>query len=106
MGKQNEKNYLRGRTPNKQKKNKEMFLGFLFSATSNYSRKKIKKKMEIFLDFLKFFKHTRRKRENKFNMDNTMKKCEHQTWNEMCKNECNVGGKHVLPQAWAFGLTW
>ena len=40
--------------------------------------RKIKKKQEIcFWIFSKFFKHTRRKRENKFNMDNTMKKCEH-----------------------------
>ena len=43
------------------------------------NRKKNKKKQEIyFWIFSKFFKHTRRKRENKFNMDNKMKKCGHQ----------------------------
>ena len=31
----NEKNYLHGKAPNKQKKNKEMFLGFLFNTTTN-----------------------------------------------------------------------
>ena len=30
----NEKNYLHGKAPNKKKKNKEIFLGFLFSATT------------------------------------------------------------------------
>ena len=30
----NEKNYLHGKTPNKQKKNKEIFSGFLFSTTT------------------------------------------------------------------------
>ena len=30
----NEKNYLHGKAPNKQKKNKEIFLDFLFSATT------------------------------------------------------------------------
>ena len=49
---QNEKNYLHGKAPNKQKKNKEILLGFLFSATANYSRKKNKKKLEIYLDFI------------------------------------------------------
>ena len=24
----------------------------------------------------------------------------------MCEHECNVGEKYVLPQAYAFGLTW
>ena len=33
----NEKNYLHGKAPNKQKKNKEVFLGFLFSATAKHA---------------------------------------------------------------------
>ena len=33
--KQNEKNYLHGRAPNKQKKSKEIFLGFIFNTTIN-----------------------------------------------------------------------
>ena len=31
----NEKNYLHGKAPNKQKKNKEIFLGFLFNTTKH-----------------------------------------------------------------------
>ena len=80
----NEKNYLHGKAPNKQKKNKEIFLDFLFSAIANYSRKKnLKEAWNIFWIFSKFFKHTKRKRENQFNMDNTMKKCGHRQleWN-------------------------
>ena len=37
----NEKNYLHGKAPNKQKKNKEILFGFSSSATTTYSRKKI-----------------------------------------------------------------
>ena len=33
----NEKNYLHGKAPNKQKKNKEIFLGFLFSITTKHA---------------------------------------------------------------------
>ena len=33
----NEKNYLHGKAPNKQKKNKEIFLGFLFNATTKHA---------------------------------------------------------------------
>ena len=33
----NEKNYLHGKAPKKQKKNKEIFLGFLFSATTKHA---------------------------------------------------------------------
>ena len=33
----NEKNYLHGRALNKQKKNKEIFLGFLFSITTKHA---------------------------------------------------------------------
>ena len=31
------KNYLHGKAPNKQKNNKEIFLGFLFSATAKHA---------------------------------------------------------------------
>ena len=64
------------KTPNKQKKNKEIFLGFLFSATANYSRKKNKKEAGNIFGFSQSFSNGRSKRENKFNMDNTMKKCD------------------------------
>ena len=58
----NEKNYLHGKAPNKQKKNKEIFLGFLFSTTANYSRKKNQKeKQDIFLYFLKVFQTHKKK---------------------------------------------
>ena len=33
------KNYLHRKTPNKQKKNKEIFLGFLFNATAKHAQK-------------------------------------------------------------------
>ena len=33
----NEKNYLHGKAPNKQKKNKEIFLGFLFNITTKHA---------------------------------------------------------------------
>ena len=33
----NEKNYLHGKAPNKQKKNKEIFLGFLFNITNKHA---------------------------------------------------------------------
>ena len=33
----NEKNYLHGRAPNKQNKNKEIFSDFLFSATTKHA---------------------------------------------------------------------
>ena len=50
------KNYLHGKAPNKQKKKKKIFLGFL-----------------------KLDRHTKRKREkeDKTSMDDTVAKCEH-----------------------------
>jgi len=33
----NENNYLHGKAPNKKKKNKEIFLGFLFSITTKHA---------------------------------------------------------------------
>ena len=49
--------------------------------------------------FLRFIKHTRRKREkgNETSMDNTMKEYEHRRL--VCEHECKVGEKYVLPQA-------
>ena len=34
----NKKNYLHGKAPNKQKKNKEIFLGFLFNTTTKHAK--------------------------------------------------------------------
>ena len=40
-------------------------------------------------------------------MDITMKEYEHRHLAmSVCEHECNVGGKYVLPQAQAFGLSW
>ena len=50
----NMKNYLHGKAPNKQKKNKEIFLGFLYFSNTQEESEKIE-----------------------LSMDNTMKKCEH-----------------------------
>ena len=54
----NKKNYLHGKAPNKQKKNKEIFLGFIFSATANYSRKKNKKEAGNIFVFSQSFSNT------------------------------------------------
>ena len=40
-------------------------------------------------------------------MDITLKEYEHRHLAmSVCEHECNVGGKYVLPQAQAFGLSW
>ena len=39
MESKNEKNYLHGKAPNKQKKNQEIFLGFLFNITTKHAYK-------------------------------------------------------------------
>ena len=40
-------------------------------------------------------------------MDITVKEYEHRHLAmSVCEHECNVGGKYVLPQAQAFGLSW
>ena len=40
-------------------------------------------------------------------MDITVKKYEHRHLAmSVCEHKCNVGGKYVLPQAQAFGLSW
>jgi hypothetical protein len=72
-----EKNYLHGRTPNKQKKKREIFLDFLLILQLIKLEKKPKRNKKCFWIFSKFFKHTRRKRENKTRMDYTMKEDEH-----------------------------
>ena len=76
--KEKKKNYLHGRAPNKQKRNKEIFLVFILVLQQFKLGRKIEKKQETyFWIFSKFFKHTRRKRENKLSMDDTMKMCGH-----------------------------
>ena len=40
-------------------------------------------------------------------MDITVKEHEHRHLAmSVCEHECNIGGKYVLPQALAFGLSW
>ena len=39
-------------------------------------------------------------------MDSTMKEYEHRQLAWVCEYECNVGEKYVLPQSYAFGLSW
>ena len=40
-------------------------------------------------------------------MDDTMKKYEHRHLAmSVCEHKCNVGEKYILPQAYAFGLSW
>ena len=40
-------------------------------------------------------------------MDITVKEYEHRYLAmSVCEHKCNVGGKYVLPQAQAFGLSW
>ena len=54
----NGKNYLHGKAPNKQKKNKEIFLGFLSSTTTNYARKKNQKEPGNIFGFSQSFSNT------------------------------------------------
>ena len=54
----NEKNYLHGKAPNKKKKNKEIFLGFVFSATANYPRNKRQKETGNIFGFSQSFSNT------------------------------------------------
>ena len=58
----NEKNYLHRKAPNKQKKNKEIFLGFCFNITTKHAQK-VNQLQLFFLFILRFIKHTRRKQE-------------------------------------------
>ena len=62
------------------KEEREIFLGFLLITTTTGMESKLAKSYNYFFwFFLRFFKHTRRKREkeNKTSMDSTMKKHEH-----------------------------
>ena len=87
----NEENYLHGKTPNKQKKKWEIFLGFLLILTE--LKRKTEKKQEVFLDFLKVFQ-THKKKTRKINLAWIIqwKSVDTDNWNEMCKHEYNVGG--------------
>ena len=60
-----EKNYLHGKASNKQNKNKEIFLGFLFSAATNYSRKKNQKEAGNIFVFSQSFFQTHKKKARK-----------------------------------------
>ena len=72
--KSEKKNYLHRRTPNKQKKKREIFFEFSFNATTNYARKKLQLN---FFGSSKVFQTHKKKMRNKTNMDYTMKKDEH-----------------------------
>ena len=92
----NEKNYLHGKAHNMQSKS---FWVFFLVRKIIKREKKTKKKWEIFLGFPKFFKHTRRKRKNKTNMDIQWKRMNTENLYEVRERECNVGEKYILPQA-------
>ena len=81
MENKNEKNYLHGRTPNKQKKKREIFLDFLLILWSNKQERKTEKKREIFLGFWSF-SNTQEGSENKTNMDIQWKSMNTDNWNE------------------------
>ena len=67
-----------GKLPTSKRRTRKSFGVFFLVLLQFKLRRKIKKKQETyFWIFLKVFKHTRRKRENKFNIDDTMKKCGH-----------------------------
>ena len=94
------KNYLHGKAPNKQKKNKEIFLGFLFRTTTSYSRKKNKKEAENIFGFTQSFSNTQEEGErNKLTWIIQWKGMNTDNLNECVMHECNVGEKYVLLQA-------
>ena len=67
-----------GKLPTSKRRTRKSFWVFFLVLQQFKLGRKIKKKQETyFWIFSKFFKHTRRKRENKLNMDDTMKKCGH-----------------------------
>ena len=73
-----------GKLPTSKRRTRKSFWVFVLVLQQFKLGRKIQKKQEIcFGVFSKFFKHTRRKRENKFNMENTTKKCGHRQleWN-------------------------
>ena len=57
------KNYLHGRAPNKQKKNKEILLGFILNSTTNYTRKTNKKEAGSIFVFSQSFSNTQEESE-------------------------------------------
>ena len=59
----NEKNYLHGKAPNKQKKNEKIFLGFLFNTIANYSRRKKQKEAGNIFGFSQSFSNTQEESE-------------------------------------------
>ena len=71
----NEKNYLHGKAPNKQKEEQGIFLVFFVVLQLTMLGRKSKGSRKYFCILSRFFEHTRRRRENKSSMDNTMKKC-------------------------------
>ena len=67
-----------GELPTSKRRTRKSFWVFFLVVQQFKLGRKIKKKQETnFWIFSKFFKHIRRKRENKLNMDDTMKKCGH-----------------------------
>ena len=67
-----------GKLPTSKRRTRKSFWVFFLVLQQFKLGTKIKKKQETcFWIFSKFFKHTRRKQENKLNMDDTMKKCGH-----------------------------
>ena len=69
----NEKNYLHGKAPTSKRRTRKYFWFFLVLQQFKLGTKTEKKQEIYFWIFSKFFKHTRRRRENKSSMDNTMK---------------------------------
>ena len=73
----NEKNFLHGKAPNKQKKKREIFLGFLLILQLIKQERKPKRREKYFWIFSKKLKDTKAKRKIKTNVDYTMKEDEH-----------------------------
>ena len=90
-----------GKLPKSKRRTRKSFWVFFLVLQLTTLERKIKRSRKYFWIFSKFFKHTRRKRENKSNMNKVQTPT-----TEMCEHECKVGEKHVLPQAYAFGITW
>ena len=67
-----------GKLPTSKRRTRKSFWVIFLVLQQFKLGRKTEKKQEIYFWILsKFFKHTRRKRENKFCMDNTMKECGH-----------------------------
>ena len=59
--KRNKQNYLHGKAPNKQKKELEIFLGFLLTTTTTSMESKLAKSYNYFFVFLKVFQTHKKK---------------------------------------------